>query len=110
MLFRSVTEPVRSSFLPEVPTLAEFKSSPGLNTWFSLFAPGKTPAPVVARLNSEYAKALATPKMQEFMKQQTLESFANTPAEFAAMLRAEKANAQRIYRELGVKPADAPSS
>ena len=106
----AVTDPVRSSFVPDVPTLAEYKSSPGLNTWFALFAPGRTPPAVVDRLNAEFAKALATPKLREFMKQQTLEPVANSAAEFAAMLKDEKANAARIYRTLGIKPADAPPS
>lgn len=52
----------RSSFFPDVPTLAElgFKGAE-LDIWFGLWAPNGTPADVVARLNKDIAKALALP-------------------------------------------------
>lgn len=52
----------RSSFFPDVPTLAElgFKGAE-LDIWFGMWAPNGTPADVVARLNKDVAKALAQP-------------------------------------------------
>lgn len=52
----------RSSFFPDVPTLAElgFKGAE-LDIWFGMWAPNGTPAEVVARLNKDIAKALALP-------------------------------------------------
>jgi hypothetical protein len=43
------------------------------------------------------------------MRQQTLEMVANTPKEFAAMLKTEKANAARIYKALGIRLAEVPN-
>jgi tripartite-type tricarboxylate transporter receptor subunit TctC len=50
----------RSSFFPDVPTLAElgFKGAE-LDIWFGMWAPNGTPAEVVSRLNKDIAKALA---------------------------------------------------
>jgi tripartite-type tricarboxylate transporter receptor subunit TctC len=50
----------RSSFFPEVPTLAElgFKGAE-LDIWFGMWAPHGTPTEVIARLNKDIAKALA---------------------------------------------------
>jgi len=52
----------RSSFFPDVPTLAElgFKGAE-LDIWFGMWAPNGTPAEVVSRLNREIAKALLNP-------------------------------------------------
>lgn len=49
----------RSSFFPDVPTLAElgFKGAE-LDIWFGLWAPNGTPADVVVRLNKDITKAL----------------------------------------------------
>jgi len=50
----------RSSFFPDVPTLAElgFKGAE-LDIWFGMWAPNGTPADVTARMAKEIAKALA---------------------------------------------------
>lgn len=50
----------RSSFFPDVPTLAElgFKGAE-LDIWFGMWAPNGTPADVIARLNKDVTKALA---------------------------------------------------
>jgi tripartite-type tricarboxylate transporter receptor subunit TctC len=49
----------RSSFFPDVPTLAElgFKGAE-LDIWFGMWAPNGTSAEVIARLNTDIAKAL----------------------------------------------------
>lgn len=70
----AVTTGTRSRFAPDVPTLVE-SGFPSLNapTWFGAVAPAKTPAPVVAKLRTEfnavigsdaYAKALEARSME----------------------------------------------
>ena len=56
-----VTTQKRSPLLPDVPTISE-AGVPGFHatTWFGVFAPAGTPPAVIARLNAEFAKALAT--------------------------------------------------
>jgi tripartite-type tricarboxylate transporter receptor subunit TctC len=41
----------RSSYVPELPSLAEEGVDPGLKTYFAAFAPARTPVPVANRLN-----------------------------------------------------------
>ena len=62
----AVTTPQRAPSLPDVPTMAE-SGVPGfdVSTWFGIFAPAGTPAPVVARLNEAFTAALRTPEMRE---------------------------------------------
>ena len=62
----AVGSPKRSPLFPEVPTLAE-RGLKGFDadTVFGLYAPAGTPAAVVARLNGEVNRILATAPMQE---------------------------------------------
>ena len=59
----AATSRERSGFLPEVPTVAEL-GNPGyeIDVWFGLFAPAKTSPDIVARLNEDARKYLASPE------------------------------------------------
>jgi tripartite-type tricarboxylate transporter receptor subunit TctC len=61
-----VTGTQRSPLLPDVPTIAE-AGVPGYQNyvWFGLWAPKKTPRPVVEKLYAEIRKAVATPSVKE---------------------------------------------
>lgn len=98
----------RSPFLPDTPCLGEYKSDPGLNSYFGMYAPSKTPAPVVARLSSEFARAVNDPSMKDFLIKEALIAVGNTPAEFAAFIKDDRTNAARIFKAVGVSPSDSP--
>ena len=55
----AVTSAQRSPALPDVPTVAE-SGLPGFeaSSWFAIFAPAKTPKPIVDKLNAEVLKAV----------------------------------------------------
>ena len=88
--------------------VAEEQLDPGLRTYFGVFASGGTPRPIVDRLNAEWNKALQTPKIQEFLRAQTLDYVGGTAQEFAEFLKVDRANAGRVFKALGVTPTDAP--
>ena len=98
----------RSPFVPDTPSLGEFNSDPGLNSYFAMWAPVKTPMPVVERLSAEFGKAVHSERMKELLKTQALIPVGNSPAEFAAFLKEDKANAARIFKAIGIRPGDAP--
>jgi tripartite-type tricarboxylate transporter receptor subunit TctC len=58
----AVTSPARVPLLPEVPTVAE-SGLPGYETqnWYGIYAPGRTPRPVIDRLAAEVARVVADP-------------------------------------------------
>ncbi len=66
----AVTGASRRPNLPEVPTFAE-AGLPQIDarSWFGLFAPAGTPAPIVARLSSALAKAVADASVQSRLKE-----------------------------------------
>ena len=98
----------RSPYVPDTPSLGEFNSDPGLNSYFALWAPAKTPMPVVERLAAEFSKAVHSERMKELLKTQALIPVGNTPTEFAAFLKADKANAARIFKAIGIRPSETP--
>lgn len=62
----AVTGTKRSSFFPDTPTLTELGiKGVELGNWFGVWAPAGTPPEVVARLDSEIAKALALPEVKQ---------------------------------------------
>jgi tripartite-type tricarboxylate transporter receptor subunit TctC len=56
----AVAAPARSKFFPDLPTMAEAGYADSqVISWYAFLAPAATPRPVIARLNAEFAKALA---------------------------------------------------
>jgi tripartite-type tricarboxylate transporter receptor subunit TctC len=77
----------RSSFFPDVPTLAElgFKGAE-LDIWFGMWAPNGTPADVTARMGKEIAKALAQPNTKTRYEALGAEPVGLDNGEFKALL------------------------
>lgn len=94
----AVGSPKRAAALPQVPTTAE-AGVPGseFNFWIGMFAPAKTPAAIVNRLQDEVVKALATPEVQERFKTLGADAWTMEPAAFDAYIREEiKSNAALV--------------
>ena len=102
----AVTTAMRSSAMPEVPTIAEGGKALGLaqfdiNTWFGLFGPAKMPADVTAKLNKAFVDALATADLKARLAGLMAESMASTPEKFAAFVKAENAKYEKVVKASG---------
>src|SRR4029079_2667023 len=80
----AITGAKRSETVPDIPTIAE-SGVPGFasNSWQGWFMPGKTPAPIVERIQQETAKALSLPDVRARLGAMAYEGVGNPPAEFA---------------------------
>ena len=76
--------------LAAVPTFAE-SGVPGVeaDAWSALFAPARTPAPIIERLYLAIATALSKDSVRAVMAKQGIPAALRSPAEVAAMLPAE---------------------
>ena len=94
----------RSPALPDVPTVAEL-GYPGFeaNTWFAVFAPGKTPAAVLDHLNAEFNKALAVKSVKERFDALSLEGQPADRATLRGYVESEVAKWSRLVKDIGVK-------
>lgn len=97
----AVTNEKRVAALPDVPTVGETIPGFGATPWYGLFAPDGTPAPVVARLQAEVAKALASPELREKLAQQGCEVFVSTPQQFAALIKEDLPRWASIVKSAG---------
>lgn len=62
----AVSSKERQPFHPDTPSVFETGVAPlDMESWFGLFAPAQTPAPIVARLRTELAAVLARPDVSE---------------------------------------------
>jgi len=100
----AVTSKERAAALPDVPTIAE-SGLPGFeaSSWFGLLAPAGTPQPVIAKLNAEIAKWLATPEAKEKLLAQGANAAGGTPEDFARHIAAETAKWQKVVKDSGAK-------
>jgi tripartite-type tricarboxylate transporter receptor subunit TctC len=99
----AVSSPARSRALPELPAVAE--SVPGYDVvaWFGMFAPAGTPPAVIAQLNAEAKRALATPEVARRMEAEGTDVVVNPPQEFAAQVKAEYAKWRGLVAKAGIK-------
>jgi tripartite-type tricarboxylate transporter receptor subunit TctC len=100
----AVTSKTRAPALPDVPTVAE-SGLPGFeaSSWFGLLAPAGTPQPVIAKVNAEIARWLATPEAREKLTAQGANVVGGTPEDFARHIAAETAKWQKVVKESGAK-------
>ena len=94
----------RSAANPNLPTFAE-QGLPNYEatTWNNLFAPARTPADVVARLNEALNKALAAPAIKDRLAQGGSEVLGpSTPEQADAYGQAQRAQWVPFVRALGI--------
>jgi len=100
----AVTSKQRSPLLPEVPTVEE-AGVPGYvyYTWFGLWAPKKTPQPIIAKLNDEVKKAIAEPAVKDRIVAAAGEPLDMPLADIEPFLKAEIAKWADVVKRAGIK-------
>lgn len=99
-----VTGPKRSPLMPEVPTLGE-SGVTGYNfeTWFMVFAPAGTPAPVIDKLNVTLNKVLNDPGLKERLAKEGIDPTPSSPDQAQAKLNREMELWAKVVKERGIK-------
>jgi tripartite-type tricarboxylate transporter receptor subunit TctC len=104
----AVASTARMAELPDVPTTGEL-GFPGVvgDVWVGVFGPAGIPAPIVARINADTARALADPTIRARLEQGGFRvAPPQSPAEYAAFHQAELTRWTLAMREAGVTPSD----
>ena len=101
----AVTTATRSAALPDVPTMNEaglkgYETS----TWGGLLAPAGTPPNVVAKLNAEANKALASPDVREKLAAAGIEPAGGSAAQFNSFIQSEMLRWAKVAKAAGVEP------
>ena len=94
----------RPAIAPNIPTLDEA----GLkgyeaDTWYGLFAPARTPAPVLDKLNADIVAALNSPEIRAIYEKEGAVIVADSRASFTERLRADVAKWKSVIADLKLK-------
>jgi tripartite-type tricarboxylate transporter receptor subunit TctC len=100
----AVTSAERSPAFPQLPTVAE-AGVPGYaaESWYGLFAPAKTPAGVIDRLNKSAAKAVQSEAFKRLGVNEGLVMVAQPPEELDRYFRGEEARWRKVIEDSGIK-------
>jgi tripartite-type tricarboxylate transporter receptor subunit TctC len=100
----AVTSAVRSTLLPDVPTIAE-AALPGFEAVlrYGLVAPPGTPRPVIEKLNAALNAALASSDVRARLAIDGAEPLPGTPADYAADIDREEAQWSKVVKASGAK-------
>jgi tripartite-type tricarboxylate transporter receptor subunit TctC len=100
----AVTSAERSPAFPQLPTVAE-AGVPGYaaESWYGLFAPAKTPADVVDRLNKSAAMAVQSDAFKKLAVNEGLVMVARPPEELDRYFRGEEERWRKVIQEAGIK-------
>ena len=93
----------RARALPELPTVAA-AGIPGFEAdhWYAMLAPEGIEMPVVSKLNAEFAKAVGAGDVSERLLSLGFETQHSTPAELAAIMRADVAKWAKVIKASGI--------
>jgi tripartite-type tricarboxylate transporter receptor subunit TctC len=94
----------RSTVLPEVPTFAESGYGIRADGWHGIYAPAKTPADIVARLNQAVVEAVHAPEFRGRVMALGLRPTGTSAADLANIQKADSVLWGPVIRASGFRP------
>jgi tripartite-type tricarboxylate transporter receptor subunit TctC len=98
----AVSGPTRAPSLPDVPTFAEQGIAVEESTWFGIFVPKDTAAPIIAKLNRDLEQVLAEPAMQERAGELGFRLIGGPPNKLASLLQGDIAKWAQVAKTAGL--------
>lgn len=98
-----VTSAKRSTAAPQVPTIAE-QGLKGFEVvgWFGMFAPAKTPAAIVNKINAAVNQTLALQETRERLLTDGVEAEGGSPGDFARQVKQDVAKWSTVAKQAGI--------
>jgi tripartite-type tricarboxylate transporter receptor subunit TctC len=100
----AVTTKLRSSVLPDLPTVDSIYPGFDVDNWFGLWAPAGTPPVIIAKIQAEVVKSLQHQDLKNYMQREGAEPVGNSTAEFTAFIAREVEKFAKIVKASGAKP------
>ena len=103
----AMTAPVRSSNMPDYPTMAE-AGVPGFDvtSWFGLFAPVGTPAPVLAKLQAQAFAIVTQADLRAKYGLIGLDVVTDSSETLATIIRTDIERWAKVIHDAGIKPTE----
>jgi tripartite-type tricarboxylate transporter receptor subunit TctC len=101
----AVTTIKRNPGAPEIPTVAEALKIRDyeVDSWYAMFAPAKTPAPIVARMQKEIARTIQLPDVKQKLLEQGGDTVGSTPEELDRVVKSELRKWAEVIRDAKIK-------
>lgn len=102
----AVTTAQRSRLLPDLPPIADTPELKGfdITSWNGVFAPARTPQPIVERLNRELSKIASSKEVAPKFEALGFEAFGQTPQQFTAFVGSELVKWNKLVKDAGIQP------
>lgn len=100
----AVTQAQRVPAIPDVPTMSEAGlKGADVDLWFGFFAPAKTPAAIVQKLNAETNQILAQADVVEVFEKQGLVVTPGRPEALEKLVQAESVRWANVIKQAGIQ-------
>ncbi len=100
----AVSSKDRQKMHPDVPSVMETGVAPlDMESWFGLFAPAATPAPILARLRAEVAKVVAMPEVAALFAKTGGRVMNLSVPETEALVKSEVARWTKLIADAGLR-------
>ena len=99
----AVSSAQRMAALPNTPSVAELLPGYDINNWFGLFAPPKTPKPVVDRIYQAINKALSNPELSKKFGDEGFDIVGVPPDRFEKSFKQEILYWQKFAKDNNLK-------
>ena len=102
----AVTTKKRTAAAPDIPTVAEELNLPDyeVDSWCAMFAPAKTPAAIVARMQKEIARVVQLPEVKQKLIEQGADPVGSSSEELERVVKSELKSWAAVIRAAGIKP------
>jgi tripartite-type tricarboxylate transporter receptor subunit TctC len=98
----ALAHPYRIELTPGVPTLTELGVPLATGLWLALYAPARTPGPVITRLNEAVRIGMRNEQTLAVFRQQAGRPEPTSPEELADFARTERTQWAQLVREKGI--------
>ncbi len=94
-----------SQLVPDLPPVAQMGvPTYSFELWWGILAPPKTPPEIVAQVNAEVNRILATPEIREVFLREGAEPVQMSPEKFAATIKSEIEGWKKVAKQANIKP------
>ena len=102
--FLAVTGQSRNPIAPEIPTFKEqgIDIMDGIDAWYAVIAPGRTPPEVVARINRDFIDVINTEELKAALAKQGLSIRTSTPAQLTALVKSDLARWKKVVTDASI--------
>jgi tripartite-type tricarboxylate transporter receptor subunit TctC len=101
----AVTTAKRTAAAPEIPTVAEQLNIPDyeVDSWYAMFAPARTPAAIVARMQRDVARVVRLPEVKQKLLEQGADPVGSSSEELERVVKTELRRWAQVIHDAGIK-------